>query len=79
MISRKMLANSAAQILFCKPADDFRLDFQRELHHVLAQPVVVWSRGHQQPNLRGRHIIFDKPIIYETGRLLGKIESVNNK
>ena len=46
MISRKMLANSAAQILFCKPADDFRLDFQRELHHVLAQPVVVWSRGH---------------------------------
>ena len=47
MISRKMLANSAAQILVCKPADDFRLDFQRELHHVLAQLVVVRSRGHQ--------------------------------
>ena len=46
MISRKMLANSAAQILFCRLADDFGLDFQRYVHHVLAQPVLVWSRGH---------------------------------
>ena len=79
MISRKMLANSAAQILFRRGLHYFGLDFYRDVHHVLSRPAYPLASSFCKPTLRWRHIIFDKPIIYETGRWLGKIESIKDK